>query len=471
MERMTHWRAEPTRSGRVHRRNSRGRRLRAAAATGAMVAVTIPALSADGAVGGTRSIEVFTGPDVVMLAGYPPNTNVKVEVVRHGFVVGYTTRLTDSIGGVEINHVGGGAGDCFTSPTTPDLQPSDTIRTRVLKPGGDRDTSVVRGVWIDDVQFGSTTITVSGHVALTGPEAVDPATDILDLRINKDLAWEVNDRPGRSDRRVEIGADVQPDGRFSHVVTASAADVADARDNADTFLEWSTAAASELTVAEFGVPEAIEGCPPPAAGPSAPLLPSTQDSGKVGDHVTNQATDLSFSGLAGTGVVGAPGPGETVTLRVDGSKAGEVTADDNGVYRFTGVALPARATPHTVSVVVTRTGFAERLVTVDTRKPVVFMRSLGPNPLPLTGADRLRAVYGIGERATVQARIVHFDSTNTVRILPQRTIAVAGPATFTWNGKNVAGLDVRPGRYQLVLQATDTAGNITTQRNAFRVTR
>ena len=468
MELMTHWRAEPTRSGRVHRRSSRGRRLRAAAAAGAMVAVAMPVLSADGAVGGTRSIEVFPATDMIGLAGYPPNTNVKVEVLRHGFVVGFATRMTDSLGGIVLNHVGGAAGDCFDPPSSPDVQPTDTIRATVLKPGGARDTSVVRGVWIDDMRFDNTTITASGHVSLTGPEAVDPAVDVLQLRIDKDTDWFGT---GRSDLREEISAaEVQDDGTWTHVITATAPDVAEARVDGETSLEVAAALSSELTIAEFGVQEPLVGCPPPADGPSAPLLPKAQDSGKVGDHVTNQATDLTFSGLAGTGVAGEPGPGETVALHVDGTKVGEVTADGNSVYQFTGVDLPARATPHTVRVI-TSTGFADRLVTVDTRKPVVFMRSLGPTPLHLAGADQLRAVYGIGERATVQARVVHFDSTNAVRILPQRTMAVAGPATFTWNGKNVAGLDVQPGRYQLVLQATDTAGNITTQRNAFRVTR
>ena len=467
MERMTHWRAGQTRSGRVHRRSSGGR-LRAAAAAGAMVALAMPVLSADGAVGGTRSIEVFPATDMIGLAGYPPNTNVKVEVLRHGFVVGFATRMTDSLGGIVLNHVGGAAGDCFDSSTSPDVQPTDTIRATVLKPGGARDTSVVRGVWIDDMKFDNTTITVSGRVALTGPEAVDPAADILELRIDKDTDWFGT---GRSDLREEIGAaEVQADGKWTHVITATAPDVAEARVDGETALEVSAALGSELTIADYGPQEPLVGCPAPAAGPSAPLLLKAQDSGKVGDHLTNRATDLTFSGLAGTGVAGEPGPGETVTLQVDGANADEVTADGNAVYQFTGVDLPARATPHTVRVI-TRTGFAERLVTVDTRKPVVWMRSLGPNPLQLTGADQLRAVYGIGERATLQARIDRFDSTNTVRILAPRTIAAAGPAPFTWNGKNVAGLDVQPGRYQLVLQATDTAGNVTLQRDAFRVIR
>lgn len=467
MERMTHWRAGTRRSGRVHRRNSGGRRLRGAAVAGAMVAAAMPALSADGAVGTGRSIEAFTGPDMIALTGYPPNTNVKVEVVRQGFVVGYTTRLTDSIGGVEINHVGGGAGDCFQSPATPDVQPTDTIRATVLKPGGFRDASVVRGVWVDDVQFGNTTITVSGHVALTGPAAVDPATDTLQLRINKDTDWAGT---GRSDLRQDIGADVQDDGTWTHVVTATAPDVAEAADNAETFLEWSTADPTEVTVAEFGVPEATLGCPPPADGPSAPLLLKAHDSGPVGDHVTNQTTDLTFSGLAGTGVAGEPGPGETVTLQVDGADVDQVTADANAVYRFTGVDLAARATPHTVRVISAGKS-ASRLVTVDTTAPRVVLRWLGPSPLQLTGANRLVAVYRIGTRATLQARVEHVSPTFPVKVFGQRTTAVGAPAEFTWNGKNVAGRDVRPGRYRLVLQATDIAGNVSLRRDSFWVTR
>jgi hypothetical protein len=472
MERTTRWRAEPTRSGRVHRRNRGGRGLRVAAAAGAMVAVTLPVLSADGAVGAGRSIEVFTGTDMIGLAGYPANTNVKVEVVRYGIVVGFATRMTDSLGGILLNHVGGAAGDCFDSATSPDVQPSDTIRTTVLKTGGGVDTSLVRGVWLDEVRIvDDTTMEVSGHVAVGNePGAVNPATDVLELRINKDVAWDVNDKPGNKDRRELIGPDVQPDGTFTHVLTASAQDIVEVQDDSETFLEWSDATGAELTIAEAGVPEPLLGCPPPPSGPTAPVLRAADDTGKEGDHITNKATDLTFSGLAGTGVTGEPGPGQTVFLQVDGAPRADVTADADGVYRFTGVNLSARATPHTVRVI-SPEGFAERLVTVDDKAPGVRLRTFDLAPLQLAGTQKFRAAYSISEGATLQARINHLEPTFAVKVFDQRNKSVATTSAFVWNGKNVAGSDVQPGRYQLVLRATDKAGNSTLQRDTFRVTR
>jgi hypothetical protein len=467
MERTMRWRAVPTRAGRVYRRNTGGRRIRAAAAAGAMVAVAMPVLSADGAVGGTRSIEVFTSTDMIMLAGYPHNTDVRVEVVRHGFVVGFATKRTDSLGGITMNHVGGLAGDCFDS-SSPDVQPGDTIRATVQEPGGTRDTSMVRGVWIEDMQFSDTTITATGRVDVEGPAAVNPAADILELRIDKDTDWV---GIGRSDLRSVIGPeDVQPDGVWTHEITGlDPADVVEARNEGETVLELSREAASELTVAEFGPQEPLEGCPRAASGPTRPQLLRAQDSGQAGDHVTNQTTDLTFSGLADMG--GDGGANQPVTLQVDGADAAEVTANSNGVYRFTGVNLAARATPHTVRVIAAGGDFASRQVTVDSRSPGVGLRSLAPSPLHVAGGDTLRAVYNIREGATLVARIEHVNPTRIVKAYARRTQAAPGLAEFTWNGKNVAGHDARPGRYALVLQVTDRAGNVTVQRDRFRVVR
>ena len=437
-------------------------------ATGALVALAMPVLSADGAVRAGRSIEVFTESDLVMLAGYPPSTKVRVEVLRHGFVVGSATKSTDFAGGIEINHVGGLAGDCFEMPSSPDIQPSDTIRATVLGSGGAPDTSVVRGVSIAGVEFGTTTITVSGHVELTGPGAVDPATDVLELRINKETDW---DGIGRSDLREPIGDSVDPlTGDWVHVLTVSESDAAEAELESDTVLEWSDGSLSELTIAEAGEPEPLEGCPPPPSDPTAPQLLEEQDSGKAADHVTNQTTDLTFSGLAGTGVTGARGPGEPVTLQVDGQEVASSTADDNGVYQFTGIDLQARATPHTVRVI-SFLGDAPRLVTVDTSAPGVRVRRFAPDPLSLTGREQLRAVYNVREAATLQARIVHVASAGTVRTFPGRSTNAAGLTEYTWNGKNQAGRDVDPGRYRLVLELTDQAGNVSFQRDGVRVTR
>jgi hypothetical protein len=434
-----------------------------------MVAVTMPVLSADGAVSAGRTIEVSTGSDIVALTGYPKNTNVKVEVVRHGIVVAHGTRMTDSLGGTELNEFGGAAGDCFDS-VSPDIQPSDTIRTKVLKAGGGVDTSLVRGVWLNPLKFtGDTTIEVSGHVAVGAePGAINPAADALELRINKDVPWIGT---GRKDRREPIvPSEVQPDGTFTHVLAADVQDIVDLQQDSETFLQWSDATATELTTAEAGVPEPLLGCPSPAHGPTAPVLRAADDTGKGGDHITSKATDLTFSGLAGTGVTGAPGPNQSVRLQVDGADRAEVTADADGVYRFTGVRLSARATPHTLRVISPQ-GFAERQVTVDDKAPGVRLHTFDLAPLRLAGTQKFHAAYSISEGATIEASINHLVPNVPVRVFDPRSKGVATRSEFVWNGKNVAGFDVHPGQYQMVLRVTDKAGNSTLQRDAFRVTR
>ena len=96
------------------------------------------------------------------------------------------------------------------------------------------------------------------------------------------------------------------------------------------------------------------------------------------------------------------------------------------------------------------------------------VRRFAPTPLHLTGAQQLRAVYHVGEGATLQASVEHLNPTNTVRTFARRNKA-AGLAEFVWNGKSGAGRDVQPGRYRMVLKVTDKAGNVTLQRNALRV--
>ena len=159
-------------------------------------------------------------------------------MVRQGFVVGYATKRTSFAGVIEMNHVGAAADDCFESPTSPDVQPTDTIRTTIPGPGGATDTSMVRGVWIEDMEFGDTTITVSGRVALKETAAINPGTDVLELRINKETDWDLT---GGSDLREDIGENVDPDGAWEHVLTVSESDAAEAANpaNRETFLEWS----------------------------------------------------------------------------------------------------------------------------------------------------------------------------------------------------------------------------------------
>jgi hypothetical protein len=254
MERMKHRPAEPTRSSRVHR-TKRGRRLGAAMAVGAMVAVAMPVLSSvtsDAAVGGRRSIETTTVSDLTILAGYPRSARVRITVFRRGVVVGYATKRAFR-GEIELNH--GGGPDCWESPRTPNIRPGDRIQTRIIGTRI-RDFTIVRGVTLTDVVPGATSITASGNVRLgTGRAAVNPDTDVLELRV----------RTASGDFREDIGTSVnRTTGSWTHQISGiPAEEVA----GAEVVLEWSRGAAGdELTVAELGDPAArglgLPGCPP-----------------------------------------------------------------------------------------------------------------------------------------------------------------------------------------------------------------
>jgi hypothetical protein len=351
MEHTSHWRVAPTRGSRVHRTNTSRRRVHVALATAAVVVTAMPVLSADAVPAVGRSHEVFTQSNLIALTSYPPDTQVKVEVVRRGVVIGSATKTTDGEGTIEMNHVGTEADDCFEGATSPDVRARDRIRTQIL-PGGAVDVSVVRGVRINRVRFGvpdARSIRLSGRVTLgTGPSSVVPKTDVLELRINKSSPWAGT---GRRDKRVDIGASVNADGTWTRVMRGTVGDVKDARATGEVFLEWSAAAGEteafppELTVFDFGVPEAID-CPPLQRDPTAPRLLAAHDTGVVGDHVTTRARNLTFLGRAGTGVSGGSNP---ATLLVDGSEVG-TDADTAGGYEFTGVNLPARARAYKLRV-------------------------------------------------------------------------------------------------------------------------
>lgn len=247
MNGMKHWRAEPTRSTRVHRTNRR-RSLGAAVAAAAMVAVAMPVLSSvssDAAVGGRRSIEVTTTSDLVILGGYPRRAQVRITAIRDGVVVGSAVKRVQPGGTIEMNH--GGGADCWESARTPDLRPGDKIRTRII---GTRtvDTMIVRGLFIDNVERGDTLVTVSGHVRLAGRTGVPSGP--LELRVRTDGA----------DLRQNIRADVSDTGTWGPIDVPVAAGQGA---SAEVVLEWIGGGGGELTVAEEpGAAQRLPGCPP-----------------------------------------------------------------------------------------------------------------------------------------------------------------------------------------------------------------
>lgn len=247
MERMKHWGAEPTRSPRVNRINRR-RSLGAAVAAGAMVAVAMPVLSSvssDAAVGGRRSIEVTTTSDLVILEGYPRRAQVRIKAFRGGVLVGSAVKRVQPGGSIELNH--GGGADCWESARTPNLRPGDKIRTRII---GTQtiDSMVVRGLFIDTVERGDTSVTASGTVSLAGRTGVPSGP--LELRVRTDSG----------DFRENIRADVDAAGNWTHTIGGIAAGEAA---GAEVVLEWIGGGGGELTVAEEDGPALrLPGCPP-----------------------------------------------------------------------------------------------------------------------------------------------------------------------------------------------------------------
>ncbi|MDQ4086189.1 MAG: Ig-like domain-containing protein [Actinomycetota bacterium] len=460
------------------------RRGAVAAVLASTTALSLSAVSADAAVTGGESIEVFTGSNLISLTSYPAGEDVRVEVLRQGVVIGSAVKTTDPDGAIEMNHVGAEADDCFEGDTSPDVMPGDTIRTTVVSNPANRDTSVVRGVWIDDIQYDVPTandITLSGRVTLgTGPAAVRPGVDVLELRINKDSAW---DGTGRIDKREDIGASVNPNGSWSHVMSGSVADVDEAEASSETFLEWSSGAAAEadfppeLTVGEFGPGEALPGCPPLQQGPTAPALLASMDSGTKGDHITNVATNLTFRGLAGPDADDTtvePGANAEVELHIDDRAPLTADAAANGVYRFDVASLSPGT--HRLMVRARDAGgaffsSAVRVVKVDTVMPVAEFRRLAPKPLHLAGPERLRAVFRLSEAAQLQATVEKVSPNRTVKRFAVRNVRSAGLVEYLWNGKTATRRDVRPGLYRMVLTPTDAAGNQSTERVRFRVVR
>jgi len=221
------------------------RLLRVAVAAGAAMAVTLPVLSTDAAVGGRRSIEVTTTSDMVILEGYPTGAKVKIMAFRKGVMVGSAIKRVQPGGSIELNH--GGGTDCWESAKTPDLRPGYRIRTRIL---GTKiiDNSIVRGVFIDEVTRNDSSVTVSGHVNMTGRTAAN--TGILELRV----------RAGDDDLRQNVrGAVTDSGGTFTREVAVPAGEAA----GAEVVVEWSNGGGGELTVAEpAGRALRLPGCPP-----------------------------------------------------------------------------------------------------------------------------------------------------------------------------------------------------------------
>jgi hypothetical protein len=91
----------------------------------------------------------------------------------------------------------------------------------------------------------------------------------------------------------------------------------------------------------------------------------------------------------------------------------------------------------------------------------------GPNPLKLSRRDRVKIGFLVSAAASVRAEIVKRG--HVVRTLAARQLIAFESLRTGWNGRNAHGGIVAPGRYLLVVTATDPHGNRVDSRLRIRV--
>ncbi|MGI8875338.1 MAG: fibronectin type III domain-containing protein, partial [Egibacteraceae bacterium] len=196
---------------------------------------------------------------------------------------------------------------CWDPPATPDIIPGDTVRVTVLdgagQPTADVDSTATRDLFIDleatEFDAVNNTITVHGHARSLGTAPIAVGADTLELRLNKvntGNTWS-HISPARKDLREDVGADVQPDGTWTHVfVGLTSEDVVDARDNGiGQILEWSPAVVEGDVIPEITVFDESEGVPA-GCPPHRSYAVTNSDPAIV--NVATVGQDLTLSGVA-----------------------------------------------------------------------------------------------------------------------------------------------------------------------------
>lgn len=330
------------------------------------LALSVPAAQAavTGPPTGSHSIAVFTQSDSVAVEGWT-ESNLTVQVRRHGFVVGRASNLQPVNGVVEINH---GGPPCWEG-VTPDLRPGDVVEVLTAPDVGESTLTYDIRVTEGATETGPGTVTVKGTA---GSVASRIPIDSLDARLNgnNDDPFELN---ARDDLRAPGDGTLEYDGPGTNVWTATftgltSADVARALTSEIQLTRFGGALPNEQTIFEHGVVGgAATDCTAPAAtGPSVPDLTAASDSGaSTSDNVT-RLTSVTFGGAVGLA------DSTVVELFVDGVSHGTVTPS-GGTYSFTTTLTEGRhqvtaseSGPSSGAVM----SAASLAVTVDTTAPV-----------------------------------------------------------------------------------------------------
>lgn len=303
-------------SRQVNRKGSKARKLLAVSATAvlASLAVAVPVLAATPPVL-PRDITIFPERDFVAIDGYRANTNLTVNVIRGGEVVGTTRGTTDRTGFLEVNHPGGvcwaNGNNAPNLEVTPDIQPGDRVQVRNANLGiNDSNTTINVQVNKDDPNtpedesgaaaiVGDTVVVKGTAVDPTAPNGRVPIERMEQRIIQPDFIVE-NPGPddsniGRRDIRADslggrvdngnpnASGDLVYDSPTSTSWTATytglnAAERDLAVQGQSRILSWLAVQGGEragITIFEAGEVggPGFGGCPPGPAGPIGPALP------------------------------------------------------------------------------------------------------------------------------------------------------------------------------------------------------
>lgn len=398
---------------------------------------------------GDHLILVFPERDFVSVEGWT-ETNLTVEVLRNGFVVGSATGLNPVNGLVEINHAGPPCWDTVT----PDIRAGDVVQVLTAPDTGE--STLTYDVRVTDPAAATGPDTVTVHGTAGTPAAPLPLADLQTRLISPGNLFDAN---GRRDVRAHGDGSAGEgslvyDAPGSNAWTAtftglSTADVSRAV-NAESRI-MRLGGLNEATIFEFGAfGGPSPGCAAPAAtGPSVPDLAAASDSGASATDNITKNTSVTFGGS-----VGLPDTTD-VELFIDGTPSGFVTPS-GGTYSFT-----KSLSPGTHLVTASESGptspqpvmsAAALSVEVDTSVPgapqVTATDPVSPNP-SLT--PNVRGTAGAGE------------DTSKVSIFDNATCAgtALGSGTGLVFGDTGIATTVTAGSTSLFhAQTTDLAGNL-----------
>ncbi len=430
-----------------------------------------------------RTIEAFLGSDLANVQGYPANTEVKMEVVRNGVLVGSKTANTDGDGFLEINHVGGA--DCWDEPATPDIMGGDVIRTTTTgDPDGTVDYATARDVGLEFETIATDpaagTITVQGHAKSLENAPIAPG-DGLELRLNKG-STDLWDSSNRKDLREDVGANVQPDGSFTHVLNVGTQDANDWQNSpGEVFLEWAggagaggaEAAPPAIFVADEGE-GGVPGCP--ATAEDAMTQSSSQF---INTETVQQELTLSGISFGATGVkvsipggaqqdatltpvdAAAPNGHQTWTAKIPAS---ELAALPQGEFQasasFEGPGV--KTTPSTLSLVKDTEAPANPAATPDAGS------HNSSQAVTLSGEDGAAIHYTVnGSDPTATSRTfgqqIQITASQTIKAISiDKAGNASGIATFDYVIRQDTALDLNSGRSILTFgQRTALSGTLT----------